>query len=653
VWRLAGPLTSTPRLVELVESRVAALSAQERGALELLAVCGALGLDELVGVTGSEPVEALDRAGLLAIVQDRRRHEVGVAHPLHGEVLREQLPALRRRRLLLDHADRVEHLGARRREDALRIANARLEGAGTADAGLLVGAARLARYGHDHRQVVRLAQAAMDESPTPEAALLLGEALHEMGRYEEAEAVLARHADVDADIDEHVLVPLVAMRVRNHFWGLQRPDDALALNRAARARFASPARDELAADEAMLLVFTDHARDALEAAQSIPLDAEPRIRVLRGIAEVPALIFSGRCETALPLTMERYADHVRLGDQVAIAHPAVQLIYRMRAFMEAGNLDAAREIATAGHQTVSDVVPADRVWFTLGLGWIDVLAGHPVSARRWLTEAAAMCRGAALAGQLRVVLSMLAVAEAYAGDAAAASAAVAEQQDLGPFAYMRGEQELGPAWATAAAGDTRGARELLTAAADEAEVDGRLAVEAWLRHDVARLGDAPAVAARLEELAKVCEGAFVPAYALDARGAADHDPILLAGARDRFEAIGADLLAAEAAATAALAYRRHGDQRAAAGMATRANVSKDRCEGGHTPALVVPVAVVPLTAREREVALLAANGMSSREIAERLVVSVRTVDNHLQSTYTKLGISGRGELADALGATSG
>jgi DNA-binding CsgD family transcriptional regulator len=88
-------------------------------------------------------------------------------------------------------------------------------------------------------------------------------------------------------------------------------------------------------------------------------------------------------------------------------------------------------------------------------------------------------------------------------------------------------------------------------------------------------------------------------------------------------------------------------------MATRANVSKDRCEGGHTPALVVPVAVVPLTAREREVALLAANGMSSREIAERLVVSVRTVDNHLQSTYTKLGISGRGELADALGATSG
>jgi DNA-binding CsgD family transcriptional regulator len=218
---------------------------------------------------------------------------------------------------------------------------------------------------------------------------------------------------------------------------------------------------------------------------------------------------------------------------------------------------------------------------------------------------------------------------------------------------MRGEQELGPAWATAAAGDTRGARELLTAAADEAEVDGRLAVEAWLRHDVARLGDAPAVAARLEELAKVCEGAFVPAYALDARGAADHDPVLLAGARDRFEAIGADLLAAEAAATAALAYRRHGDQRAAAGMATRANVSKDRCEGGHTPALVVPVAVVPLTAREREVALLAANGMSSREIAERLVVSVRTVDNHLQSTYTKLGISGRGELADALGATSG
>ena len=52
-----------------------------------------------------------------------------------------------------------------------------------------------------------------------------------------------------------------------------------------------------------------------------------------------------------------------------------------------------------------------------------------------------------------------------------------------------------------------------------------------------------------------------------------------------------------------------------------------------------------LTPREREIALLAAAGASSREIAGRLVISVRTVDNHLQSAYRKLGVSRRQELS--------
>lgn len=40
--------------------------------------------------------------------------------------------------------------------------------------------------------------------------------------------------------------------------------------------------------------------------------------------------------------------------------------------------------------------------------------------------------------------------------------------------------------------------------------------------------------------------------------------------------------------------------------------------------------------------------MPSKEIAERLFVSVRTVNNHLQNVYTKLGVSGRAELRAAL-----
>jgi DNA-binding NarL/FixJ family response regulator len=46
--------------------------------------------------------------------------------------------------------------------------------------------------------------------------------------------------------------------------------------------------------------------------------------------------------------------------------------------------------------------------------------------------------------------------------------------------------------------------------------------------------------------------------------------------------------------------------------------------------------------------VLAAAGASSREIAAKLVLSVRTVDNHLQNAYSKLGVTSREELARVL-----
>jgi DNA-binding CsgD family transcriptional regulator len=64
--------------------------------------------------------------------------------------------------------------------------------------------------------------------------------------------------------------------------------------------------------------------------------------------------------------------------------------------------------------------------------------------------------------------------------------------------------------------------------------------------------------------------------------------------------------------------------------------------------MAATTAVEPLTAREREIASLAAGGATSKTIAESLFVSVRTVDNHLQKVYAKLGVSGRGELAAAM-----
>jgi DNA-binding NarL/FixJ family response regulator len=56
-----------------------------------------------------------------------------------------------------------------------------------------------------------------------------------------------------------------------------------------------------------------------------------------------------------------------------------------------------------------------------------------------------------------------------------------------------------------------------------------------------------------------------------------------------------------------------------------------------------------LTSRETEIASLATGGMTSVEVAARLYLSVRTVNNHLASAYIKLGVHSREELTTVLG----
>jgi DNA-binding CsgD family transcriptional regulator len=72
------------------------------------------------------------------------------------------------------------------------------------------------------------------------------------------------------------------------------------------------------------------------------------------------------------------------------------------------------------------------------------------------------------------------------------------------------------------------------------------------------------------------------------------------------------------------------------------------CEGAHTPGLTQATPAAVLTDRELEIASLTAVGLSNREIADRLVLSTRTVDNHLHRIYAKVGASHRAELASLL-----
>ena len=58
--------------------------------------------------------------------------------------------------------------------------------------------------------------------------------------------------------------------------------------------------------------------------------------------------------------------------------------------------------------------------------------------------------------------------------------------------------------------------------------------------------------------------------------------------------------------------------------------------------------VTALSDREREILLLAAEGLDNTEIADRLTLSVRTVERHFQNVYLKLGLSGRTARAAAV-----
>jgi DNA-binding CsgD family transcriptional regulator len=73
-----------------------------------------------------------------------------------------------------------------------------------------------------------------------------------------------------------------------------------------------------------------------------------------------------------------------------------------------------------------------------------------------------------------------------------------------------------------------------------------------------------------------------------------------------------------------------------------------RASGATSADALAPVEVADLTPQERQIAELAASGLSNRDIGQRLFLSHRTISTHLYRIYPKLGVTSRAQLRDAL-----
>jgi DNA-binding NarL/FixJ family response regulator len=186
--------------------------------------------------------------------------------------------------------------------------------------------------------------------------------------------------------------------------------------------------------------------------------------------------------------------------------------------------------------------------------------------------------------------------------------------------------------------------EIARSAAELARQSGQYAVAAEALHHAARYGD-PNAADRLAELADHIGGPVLSVQARHAAAVAAGDGQALDVASAEFEAAGMLLSAADSAAQAVPLHERGGERRKSAESSARALRLATQCGGATTPAIRSAARPLPLSSREREIAMMAASGLSNREIAEGLTVSVRTVEGHIYRACIKLDVPDRDELA--------
>ncbi|WP_116377036.1 LuxR family transcriptional regulator [Mycobacterium sp. MFM001] len=647
-WQLRGALRADRELYDLLEVRLQSLAAEELEAVEVLAAAEALSWDTLRGICDADAVARLERSGMIQVVDDELHAVVRLANPLIGEVALKRGGVVRSRQLngmLAQHLRKKMQAKEQRSRSPdvrtrIRAAQYLMRSDLSPDIDLIIEAAASAVAMSNVALGEELSRFAFDHGGGVAAAVVLAETLRWQGRADEAEAVLA---DVDPSdgATRWLTVQWACLRAANLFFGCGQVERARLLLTQMRDRVDSPEMTGLVtAMEAAFACFSGDIPRAINL--GLPLcasDKQPLTMTWAVISTAWALALAGRVDEVHRIANAGGADVLgQMGP-----HRFVIAMAEVMAATVAGDFPAAERVwerygptATLGAEAGA-FVHAILGFMHLGRGAL------PAACAAFRDSLSAMPRGFHIG--VMAVATWRAQAEGARGDGEAAAAALRTAEEAyGPqVAVFLPKLELARAWARAAVGETTAARMHAMRAVQTAQQSGMYAMEMRALHTAVRFGDRSCTA-RLAELATTLNTPMAQVVATHARGLSEHDGDLLDVAALRFADLGACAFAADAAAQAADEHARKGNHGKQVASSTLAYGLATQC-GLRSPAVEAAAHPVPITGREREIAMLVVAGLSNQQIADRLVVSARTVDGHLYRIFAKLGINHRSQLA--------
>jgi DNA-binding CsgD family transcriptional regulator len=623
---------------ELIDHQMGQLSDAIADTVDLLSVAEPLTLRMLVDIVGCEPVEQAEKRGLI-VVDGRDEPVVRLAHPLFGEVRRLRAGHIRLRRLRGTVAARLDPDG-----DAghiLRRGTLQLESDIAATVQDMLRAGEAALWSGDTALAVRFAHAAAAAGGGWRASLACAEAHTTAGELDEAETVLV--AD-DPPRDAHMHVALG--RARNRY--LQgRTDDARAI---LQQPAPSNCTEMSVGASTAMHAFLDACGGDFAAATTA---ADLALRC-NGVDDYSAML-AATVKTIAVGELGRADD---LTSTAAFARtlgasPSTGLLRFVlaEAHSSALHLLGLPDAVDAVDSVRDDDQPPDVYrWVAMMAGSVNLSRGRVDLAVRQLRDALTAHRPAFLGGWLCRYHVDLAIALAIHGDADAAVQCLGKLTSARrpEMAWFEPMEMLATAWISAATGAVTRAIGEARSAAVTAASRGQPAREVLCLQTATRFGDTTTVT-RLGELVRVVGGARAPVAAQHAAALAAGDGDGLMAASGAYEEIGDLLAAVDAAAQASVALRAADRRGSALGATNRARELAGRCGEVHTPALSDAAAPAVFTGRMREVVMLAGSGLSNREIAEQLQLSVRTVEGHFYRAAGRVGVRDRNELARVIG----